>query len=315
MLLRFLAGMVLIVSLISVSYSAYFYGLQTWLSGRKLLAKIRSVKISPNHRLVFMEKAKTLKREEVTTFFLDLITLDSKVKRRIIFYAFPISVILSIPPSILRFSKFTTWLGFFCVVITLLGLAKFLGRNYYGYYFDKIGFYFLKLCIFAIYSLSFFVGYLKYPSNDVFFIFSLLTTIIFSVYFLKSIIDGFEHIWFCVANLLLVYVYDLLAIGLHFGFFYLQNNEIFKLFANIQQYNSLNLVNLLTIIQLGLLNFYSLSTSSMGFESLKNFAPFFEYMFGAVFNVGIIGFFISYMASKIFKKALDEENRKGINSL
>ena len=195
------------------------------------------------------------------------------------------------------------------MLITLLGLAKFLGRNFNGYWFEKINFYLLKLSIFVLYSLSFFVGYLQYPNNNVFYVLSLLTTIVFSVYFLKSIIDGFDQIGFCVLNFFLVYLYDLLAIGLHFGFFYLQNNNVFKLYANIQQYDSFNMVALLSVIQIGLSNFYSLSNSGLGLESMKNFVPFFEYVFGAVFNVGITGFFISYTASKIFK-ALDNESHE-----
>ena len=56
MLLRFIAGSVLIFCLISVVYSTYIQSLKTWRAGRKMLVQIRRAKISSGHRFDFKKK-------------------------------------------------------------------------------------------------------------------------------------------------------------------------------------------------------------------------------------------------------------------
>jgi len=197
------------------------------------------------------------------------------------------------------------------VLIFLLGIAKYLGQKFERYWFLKVNLYLLELCIFLIYTLSFLMEYYKDPSNKFLFIISLLATIVFSIHFLKSIIDGFQNISFYVINFIFIYLYDILMVGLYFGYYYLDNNAVFKLFADIKQYDSNDIVFALSVIQKGLLYFYSLPGSNLGYNSLMDFVPFFEYLFGAVFNLGIIGFFVSYMASKIFKTS-EKKNHKDI---
>lgn len=301
--LKFTAGLVLAFCIMSIGYSFYLYGSKVFLSVRATFSKLKNVKINLNSPITAIKKIKKPDRRQVSTFVFSLFTLNSSQKQRFVFYALPISVILSVPLNFIQFNKFTIWAGFVCIFITLLGIAKYLGRNFEGYWLDKIHSYFLKICIFTVYSLGFLGGYLEKPDNDMLFIISLVTTIIFSVYILKSIMDGFHNIEFCVANFLLIYFFDLIVIGLYFGFFYLHNNEIFKLYSNIKQYDSYSLFNILSIGRTGLSGLYTISTSDISIDSLKGFVPLSEYMFGAVFNVGIIGFFISYMASKISQSA------------
>ncbi|MFA6807761.1 MAG: hypothetical protein WCR27_02090 [Eubacteriales bacterium] len=301
-MLKIVAAVVFIYCLISLIYSAYLCISRALISGRQKLTELEVTKNSLKIPANLYEKLKGLNRSHIKSFILDSITLNSKQKKRLIIYALPISFILSIPSSFIQLNKYTTLIGFLCVLIALLGIGKYLGRNFKDHLVDKFIDYYIKVSIFIAYSLGFFIGYLENSNNNMFFVISLISTVIYSVYILKSIIDGFENIGFCVINFLLIYLYDLLTIGLHFGFFYLQNNDIFRLYSDIKMYESFNLNTILSIIQTGLSSFYTLSSTVLGLNSWMNFVPLLEYVFGAVFNVGILGFFISYITSKIFAK-------------
>jgi len=301
MFLKLTAGFLFLLCLISIIYSIYLFALKLWTYVRENIGKLKDSKNNLSSPVNLIEKIKGVNRSQVKSYILNIITLNTKEKRLFVLYALPISFIFFVPSSFIQFNEYTTIIGFLCVIILLLGIGKFLGRNFKGHFIDRVSDYYFKVSIFVVCSLGFFLGYLENPDNSLYFLISLISTIIFSVYILKSIIDGFNHIGFCVLNILLVYIYDLLVIGLHFGFFYLQNNDIFNLYQDIKQYEDFNLINIFGIIQIGLTNFYTLS-SSFGNDSLVNFVPLFEYVFGALFNIGILGFFISYITSKIFAK-------------
>lgn len=199
-----------------------------------------------------------------------------------------------------------------CLIVVFIGVGIFLSyRNEVVSFLDKVNSYILKFIVFLLFSLIFLMGFLSRLENNILFILALFTLLIYSICFLKYIMDVFKNFIFLIANLIFIYLYNLLIIEFTFGAFYLNNNIYYSLFENPNaMLINANLKVYITIVNKGLYYFYNYPSILNIKYVFNSCIPFFEYIFGATFNIAIIGFFISYTASKAFSNNFKDNLNK-----
>ncbi|WLR41564.1 hypothetical protein LC087_11775 [Bacillus carboniphilus] len=137
-----------------------------------------------------------------------------------------------------------------------------------------------------------------------------IVTIIFSIAFslilIMNVLKDFKSRWFQVLNIFIGFFLILFAVGITFGLFYLENNEIFKMYSEaeysmfIHDYEE-NVSSFIFLIYNGLVYFYTFPDYSIiTLEEPLSLVAFFEFIVGFLFNVVVIGFLISYFVSILF---------------
>lgn len=249
----------------------------------------------------------------ISLYFIDIIENTSFKKFRYLIYALSFFILWIL--SEFEFPKNNQTLKFMIYAIGILFLTGVI--EYLLCDFDDIISYFLKLLIFSVYPLIFFMGFLNQINSIKLLLLLVIITILFSFFFLKGVIDSSRGKnnsilgLFFIINLIIVYIYDLILFGLSFGLFYLNNNKIFKLF-NQFKINEISFLHYINIIKNGLKFFFNYPEDfNILIENsveIKRVIPFFQFLLGDIFHIVIIAFFISYISSKSLKKFGFKEN-------
>lgn len=182
---------------------------------------------------------------------------------------------------------------------------------------DGLTFLVIKTAVLAILLSFIVVFYFKYNSNIIVLVLSVVLILIYSATLLKSVIDEVNSLWLHLIALLWIYVFAIACIGLIFGMFYITNNTlfvtldstgknllIFGVFRFIEfNKESVTTQELVSIWQIGLYHFYQFTNISITSLDYRVCVPFIEYIIGTIFNIGIIGFFMSYTSSKAYENS------------
>lgn len=214
-------------------------------------------------------------------------------------------------------NKASTIIVLIAVIIFMVGLGEFLhSLKFEG--FVGLLFYISQLLILFIYMLTFIMGYLEDVSNVWVLIIIVIMFIAYSFLFVKNVVDSFKSFLFQFLNFIFILLFsNMIGIGLTFGAFYLENNEVFGLFSenDLSFLNSTHLedsfdrqsLNALLIIYKGLDPFFNFPSELAVEHGFMGFIPLIEHIIGSVFNLFIIGFFVSYSVNKLFER---KEGRK-----
>ena len=237
------------------------------------------------------------------TYLIKFLNIDTIIKLEIVIWTTSLAIMIIVPKEYRN--------NFFCRIIVIGSLFFFFrGIGIFLIYrkenessLDRINSYMIKLSIFILYSSLFLVGFLQKLSSNILFILAIFMLLIYSVCFLKYVIDDSKNFIFLMCNLIIIYIYDLIIFGITFGIFYISRNDIYELVKNANIIlNSDTMQSYATIINKGLYNFYNYPNVLDTEDGFNSCVPLFQYLFGATFNITIIGFFISYTASKAFSK-------------
>lgn len=234
-----------------------------------------------------------------------LFYIDSWIKWEILIWLIALVIMIIIVPIKCKNNVFIKGVSIVCMIIFFRGIAVFLCyRNKHRESFlDRVNSYLIKMMIYILYSSLFFVGFLQKLDNNTFFVLAIFMLLFFSICFLKNVIDEWNSFIFLMVNLLMIYIYDIVIFGFTFGFFYLSKNDTYSLFENVGSLLKLNTVSSYAIIiNRGLYYFYTYPSIFNAENVFNACVPFFQYLFGATFNIAITGFFISYTASKAFSQ-------------
>lgn len=157
--------------------------------------------------------------------------------------------------------------------------------------------------------------YLSNNNNIIVLISSVVLILIYSVTLLKSVIDEVKSLWLHLIALITIYTFAIACIGVVFGMFYILNANmfmvsgsngekslIFGVFSFIEfDKDSATIPEFVGVWQIGLYHFYQFTNISITSFDYRVCIPFVEYIIGTVFNIGIIGFFMSYTSSKAYE--------------
>lgn len=237
----------------------------------------------------------------------EALLIKSTAKASTILYALSFAVAVELYQSGVQYNNAMRIIFLLLTVIFLSGIAKFLSFRFDMGFLGDITFYIFKISFFVVFAFTFIQDSFKDISNIKFLFIGLSIILFFSVYLLKHIIDYFKSTVFFIVNFLLIYLFNIALIGLCFGYYYLTKNGVYNLFDNpISYLNSSDLVTVMSVIFKGLTYFYSSPISTFT-KDIDHLVPFFEYVFGYVVNIGIIGFFLSYVASKVYSNKKDKK--------
>lgn len=244
----------------------------------------------------------------------ELLFINTKKKLGIFLFLFPISIIIIFTKYNLTKYKYLNYIAIVCAFIALFCIALYLRYSStiaktLGY---KLLFYFYNIMIFIIYTSMFFIIFMHDINNYYLFITIIIITLFYSSCFLIGTIDTFKSIYFRIINLILIYIHNLLIFGLTFGFYYLKNNDIFKLFEDADKIkDTASFTNLSIIVQKGLINFFNSDAPILNTPNLiNNIIQFGEFIFGNIYTVAIIGFYLSYAFSDKNKNKISKFNEE-----
>lgn len=186
--------------------------------------------------------------------------------------------------------------------------------------FIKVLFYFLQLFVLFLYILSFNIVYLDEVNFEVLLILTVLI-IFYSFLFVKNVIDTFTSYFFQFFNFsLILLLFNFVVIGFNYGLFYLSNNDIFQDFS-LEEAEEINqklsdgpvkLEHILAVTHEGIEPFFNFPSRTAEDTTLISFIPLIEHFIGNVFNLLIIGFFVSYSVTTLFERRTKKLEKKNV---
>ena len=211
---------------------------------------------------------------------------------------FSLSYILFIPSSQNKL------LQFFAIVslsIIFYGIGVYMNHSSEDTYYRYM-IYGIQLSIILAYSFSFLVGYLEFGENMILFISLLLFPLVYSFILLKNVMSNFKSTLFQLFNFIFILGAILFLWGLSFGSFYMHHNDVYELYSKkeIEHVNNGDTSNIVFMIYKGLSPFYAFpDKKQISIEEPLTYIPFVEFVVGYLFNAAFVGFFISYLVSKL----------------
>ncbi|GIN93788.1 hypothetical protein J22TS1_48390 [Siminovitchia terrae] len=237
--------------------------------------------------------------------------LDSQVKWKIWTYIFAfcyLSIMLEL--NIQVNNELFTIFSYTMLIILLIGIGDFIHSvRIEG--FSKILFYLMKWCIFMIYPFVLLDVFLKDLSRIDILLITVGVLLGYSFLFVKYIIDSFKYYIFQFVNFVVILIFfNLFIIGLTFGAFYLENNNIYKFFTE-EEVNKLyesaaeneggfDYQDIIIIVIKGIEPFFNFP-SEMDYGNMY-FIPIMEHLIGNIYLLLIIGFFVSYSVGLLIER-------------
>ncbi|KON88918.1 hypothetical protein AF332_20390 [Sporosarcina globispora] len=203
-------------------------------------------------------------------------------------------------------SKIPGFINLILFLIFLIGLGKIFTYSSNNSFINFLNWLF-RVLLLITFTLGFLNVYLENPLNFRFLIVLTIFIIIFSVILITNALKNFNNMIFQLLNFIFGYGLILCVAGIGFGLFYLEYNDVFNLYT-LEEYNKImfhsnsSLTTYLFIIYKGLIPFYSFPSSGIILEQPITLILLCEYIIGFVFNVIIIGFFVSYFVTKFSKR-------------
>ncbi len=239
---------------------------------------------------------------EIILYILDFLIINkwSKLFNHLFFLVFSFTIILV---TIDFYPKNSIEKQFLVILATIIFIAIgiYIGRPI-GKYYNK-GLYLLKVLIVLIYQLASFSALINNFST-IGLIFTVLVSIGYTSALVKNNIDIFSSLVFQYINLILVLILlNLFVIGLSFGLYYLNFNDVFKFYDEdeFQTINNGGLKYIYYVIYVGIVPFFSFPSINLT-QEIRHFVPLLEFLLGYLFNLSIVAFFLSYSISKYFER-------------
>lgn len=265
---------------------------------------LKQIVVGNKYRVNIINKKSREKLLMLKSSFLKSLYINSRMKFEILIWLMSVAIMIILPIEY-KDNSFINAVSIVSIIILFRAIAVFLSyRNKNDEpILNRVYSYLMKMSVYILFSSFFFTVFLQKLNSNILFILAIFMLLIYSICFLKYVIDEWKSFVFLMGNLIFVYIYDLFIFGFTFGFFYLSRNNIYGLFENIDSLVELGTANSYAIIiNKGLSYFYTYSNIVSSEDLFNSCVPFFQYLFGVTFNVAIIGFFISYTASKAFSK-------------
>lgn len=176
----------------------------------------------------------------------------------------------------------------------------------------KIMFYFMNLLILIIYILQLNLVFLEVDFNVTILLIITIISIFYTFLFIKSVVDMFDSYLFQFINVILILLFfNFIVIGFNYGLFYLDNNDVFgyyqideaeKITQSFKGNNKLNWEYVSFVTYEGINPFFNFPHRISGENGFISFIPLIEHFIGNVFNLLIIGFFVSYSVTNLFER-------------
>lgn len=290
--------LILVVLVISILFTALVIIEKKY---KQLKAILSSIKKKGN------KKSLNLNRRSVKRHALNIIYINSRKKWFIVISLLSLLVILileknSIQPPNDWIIKITLYLF---TINVLYAIGAFIHYSLEGV-MSSLGFYIMKLLILIIYIISFFIAFLS-DLNDVrMLLIIIVVSLGYSFAFIKYVIDSFPSYLFQFVNFILILLLvNFIVIGTTFGFFYLNNYENYQYFnetdfQTIMQSDDMR--NIYYVAYKGTFPFFNFPNELERSKDILTYIPFFEHVIGYVFNLLIVGFFVSYSVSKLVER-------------
>lgn len=267
---------------------------------KKEISKIIINKLNENNSSKFQQLKKIAKKNARDVLTSLIIDNWNKLFVLVFLFLFSIDVVLAYvdykPGNI-----GIILLGILAICI-FIGIGIFIERPI-GKYYNKEA-YFLKLLIVLMYPIVMFRSLLD-NFNTIGLLFTVVISVGYTFALIKNSIDTFSSLLFQYLNFFLVLIFlNLLIIGLSFGLYYFNHNDTFHFFSdNEKQIIDINgLKYIFYVAYVGISPFFSFPGDIKISNDIINFIPIIEYIFGYIFNLSIVGFFISYSISKYFER-------------
>lgn len=295
----FLASLVIVI-LIGVLFNTI---IRFSLHIKDSLSKVQNAKYSNKNKL-FWDRYLNVKLEED-------IYLDNPTKWKIWLYILSFSL-LALNKNFSFSITIQIIIGIICILAVgdfIHSVNKFVNNDL----FSKIMFTSMNLLILMMYILTFNIVFLELNFNVNILIIITIILIFYTFVFIKGIVDTFESYFVqFISFILILLFFNFITIGFNFGLFYLNNNEFFgyyeseeaeKIYQSFSEENQpLNWGYVLLVIYEGIGPFFNFPDRIPGENGFISFIPLIEHFIGNIFNLLIVGFFVSYSVTNLFER-------------
>lgn len=238
------------------------------------------------------------------------ILLDNRLKWKLWIYLMSFSLFLLF--SDILSSGSLRIIELIIVFVILVAIGDYLHSVKFDGFFG-IMFYVLQLLVLLTYVVVFTESYLSSGSNLKVLILTIVILITYSFLFIKNVIDSFSSYVFQFINFIFILLFlNIVGIGLTFGTYYFSNHEIYNIFTekeinligtNLEKNDmQLQYSDLTLIIYRGIEPFYNFPNNIDSSKGVISFIPLLENVIGNMYNLLIIGFFVSYSVSTLFER-------------
>lgn len=269
------------------------------------LKSVKSVKKIINREIIIQRGKLAFKK--IRSKIIDLIYLDSPNKWVIVLSgtSFLVIELLSDLPKDISNNWMLKAISYICIAML------FYGVGYYIHYPAGVDLYISKLLIILIYILTFLQSFLENLHSVQHLLIIIFISIAYTFAFIKNVIDSFNSFIFQFLNFIVVLLFlNFIIIGLTFGFFYINNYETYSYFSQTDYENIMmndKLTNLYYVIYIGMVPFFNFPSDLDQSNNILSYIPLFEHLIGYIFNLLIIGFFVSYSVSKLIERKKDDK--------
>jgi len=280
-----LFGVIFILLLIPVIITSLFYMERYYKIILKFFRGVnwRGIKFKGN--LKWVDLKKLIKSAVIKSLF-----INSKGKWTVWFAFFLFFLLLSV-----QFFNIKE-LYFYVGILFLLLIAFMFAYKHDNKDVNIVG-YIFKVFILLLYPLTLLLEFLDNLSNIKLMITIIFFTTVYTFVFLKNVMDIFRSTFVHLTNFIFVYLFFITVVGVAFGAFYYNNNNIFGFFNSMEYKSDESLL----IIYKGLEFFYNYPTIIIK-KGIFGYIPLFEFILGNLFNIIFVGIFISYFVNKLSTK-------------
>lgn len=253
------------------------------------------------------------RHKSVVDSVIQVLHINSLRKAIYVLYILSGSFVFFMANNKISTSGIMSWISILAIVILFIGIGHFLHHSHNNFVPSFLS-YLFKLMVVIIYPLVSFQTFI----NDINIVNLFLTvglSLVYTVIFIKSLVDSFKSFAFQLINfLVLIITQNILYIGLSFGMYYLNYYNIYHYFTRDQYetvMSSEGFEQLYYVIYQGLTPFFSFPNNMKQESGFISYVPVVEHLIGYLFNLIIIGFFMSYSVSML----IERNKMKSLNSL
>ncbi|MBR0632547.1 hypothetical protein [Bacillus altitudinis] len=279
-----LFGVIFILLLIPVIITSLFYMERYYKIILKFFRGVNWRGINFKGNLKWVDLKILIKRAVIKSLFINSL-------RKLTVWGILFSFFLLLFVQHFKFEKLYFYVGLLFLILVAFLLA---------YKNDKqevnVAQYGTKLSIMILYPLVLLLKFLENVSNVNMIAIIVFFTALYSYLFLKSVMDIFKSTFMHLANFIFIYVFFNFIIGAVFGSFYIYNDHFEYHYSGEYKGDGT-----LLILYKGLEPFYNYPIIQVD-EGNIAYIPMFEFIIGNIFNIILVGIFISYFVNKLSTK-------------
>ncbi|MFC7391930.1 hypothetical protein [Scopulibacillus cellulosilyticus] len=164
---------------------------------------------------------------------------------------------------------------------------------------------YIKLCLLALFCITILEVNIENNGGNLFsLLITVILTTIYSCLYLKFAIDSTRNWLFHIIIFLFMICWVFFIIGVAFGSYYLEHNDVFNMFSSkevILLNHNFKWKHLYYMISMGLTPLFSLQ-SKFNIQNPLTLITLLEYLLGYIFTAIFVGFFVSYFSTKFNEK-------------